>query len=188
MTQRRTADETRLIIFDACQTILCQDGLPNLTLDKVAEVAGLSKGGLLYHFPTKLALIEALFAHHLDKFDANVEAQFETESELTRGRWLKAYAQSSIEQITDPDTGKVFASLFAAGERYPSVLQIMRDRYDVWQARVAKSRLDPVLSMMIRVAVDGLWFTQMYQFAPPNAEMQAEVVAKLLNLMVQPNG
>ncbi|MCA9997886.1 MAG: TetR/AcrR family transcriptional regulator, partial [Anaerolineales bacterium] len=69
MSQRRTAVETREIIFEACSSILRCDGLASLTLDAVAEEAGLSKGGLLYHFPSKVALIEGLFEYHNDIFE-----------------------------------------------------------------------------------------------------------------------
>ena len=51
LNQRRTASETRDLVLEACNRILRHEGLTNLTLEAVAEEAGLSKGGLLYHFP-----------------------------------------------------------------------------------------------------------------------------------------
>ena len=187
MRQRRTAAQTRELIFKACTTILCREGLPTLTLDAVAQEAGLSKGGLLYHFPTKLALLEALFTYHLEKFDLAVQNRFEAEEEAKPGRWLRAYAEASVEQIIDPDTASVFASLFAAGERYPSVLEIMRQRYVVWQQHISKDGLDPAMAMLIRMVVDGLWFTQLYQYSPPDAALRAKVFELLATLTGQSN-
>jgi AcrR family transcriptional regulator len=40
-------------------------GAGSLTLEAVADVAGVSKGGLLYHFPTKDALIDGMVADAL---------------------------------------------------------------------------------------------------------------------------
>ena len=64
MEQNRTSSQTRESIFEACSQILRHEGLTNLTLQAVANEAGISKGGLLYHFETKEALVEALFEYH----------------------------------------------------------------------------------------------------------------------------
>lgn len=180
--ERRKASETRELIFDSCGLILTRDGLPSLTLDIVAEEAGLSKGGLLYHFPTKLALVEALFRHHLDLFDLRIEALQQEGAVADRGSWLRAYTQASIEQISEPDTASLFASLFAAGERYPSVLQIMRDYYEAWQTQIDESGVAPATAMIIRLTVDGFWFSHLYQYAPPTGQRRAEVVAYMMRL------
>ena len=44
-------------ILDAAQRVAGREGAGNLTLDKVACECGLSKGGLLYNFPNKEALL-----------------------------------------------------------------------------------------------------------------------------------
>ena len=46
-----------------------RDGARALTLDAVAAEAGVSKGGVLYHFATKRALIDGLIARWLDDFE-----------------------------------------------------------------------------------------------------------------------
>lgn len=181
MNPRRNAEETRELIFAACNRILQREGLSSLTLDAVAEEAGLSKGGLLYHFPSKVELIEALFQYHIDRFNQRLE-QLVAAEEAGIGGWLRAYAQASIEQITDPDKASMFASLFAAGERYPSVLAIMKRSYDEWQLQVESCGVAPSVAMLVRLAVDGLWFTEMYQYAPPNLEQRQAVLQLILQL------
>ena len=49
---------TRENIFNAANNIIRENGLEGFTLDAVAKKANVSKGGLLYHFPSKNALIE----------------------------------------------------------------------------------------------------------------------------------
>ncbi len=44
-------------------------GPGHVSLDAVAHRAGVSKGGLLYNFPSKTKLLEAIVAYHLDKFE-----------------------------------------------------------------------------------------------------------------------
>lgn len=181
MNPRRNAEETRELIFAACNRILQREGLTSLTLDAVAEEAGLSKGGLLYHFPSKVELIEALFQYHIDRFNQRLD-RLVAEEEAGIGGWLRAYAQASIEQITDSDKASMFASLFAAGERYPSVLAIMKRSYDEWQQQVESCGVALNVAMLVRLAVDGLWFTEMYQYAPPSLEQRQAVLQLILQL------
>lgn len=53
----------RAKILDAFVRILIEQGERAATLEAVASAAGVSKGGLLYHFASKEALVEGLIAH-----------------------------------------------------------------------------------------------------------------------------
>ena len=53
---------TRDRILDAFEALLIEDGEKAATLDAVAALAGVSKGGLLYHFGSKEALVEGQLA------------------------------------------------------------------------------------------------------------------------------
>ena len=181
MEQRRTALETRELVFEACNRILRRDGLANLTLDNVADEANLSKGGLLYHFPNKESLIEALFEYHNDKFEARLSALVEEEGD-DDGAWLRAYAKASIEQIMEPGNASLYKSLFAAEERYASAHELMRREYFDWQQRIESSGLDPTKATLVRLVVDGLWFLEMHHYAPPDAQLRAQIVELIMQL------
>ena len=56
-------------LLEAADQIAREAGPSNLSLDAVALKAGVSKGGLLYHFPSKAKLLEALVETHLLDFD-----------------------------------------------------------------------------------------------------------------------
>ena len=49
-------------VLDAYEELLSREGERYATLDAVAAKAGVSKGGLLYHFASKQALEEGLLA------------------------------------------------------------------------------------------------------------------------------
>ena len=55
-TERSTRDR----LIDAFETLLVTAGSRAATLDAVAAAADVSKGGLLYHFPSKDALVEGM--------------------------------------------------------------------------------------------------------------------------------
>ncbi len=65
--QHRKKDPVRLHkqLLESAATIAGRDGIASLSLNAVAREAGVSKGGLLHHFPNKQALIFALFARLL---------------------------------------------------------------------------------------------------------------------------
>ncbi len=56
-------------VLDAAETMARGEGSANLTLDAVANKAGVSKGGLLYHFPSKDALLAAMIGRHVDRIE-----------------------------------------------------------------------------------------------------------------------
>ena len=62
----------RAALLDAAVAVIRRDGARALTLDAVAAEAGVSKGGVLYHFNTKRALIDGLLARWLDDFEARL--------------------------------------------------------------------------------------------------------------------
>lgn len=51
-------------IFRAAMQVALVRGFGHVTLDAVARAAGISKGGLLYHFATKRDLIAAILEHY----------------------------------------------------------------------------------------------------------------------------
>ncbi|MGR3618427.1 MAG: TetR/AcrR family transcriptional regulator [Roseovarius sp.] len=56
----RRASISRDTLLDATEAVVLEMGATRLTFDAVAERAGVSKGGLLYSFPTKEALMEGM--------------------------------------------------------------------------------------------------------------------------------
>ena len=56
-------------ILDAAEAIVVKSGAVHMTLDAVAAEAGISKGGLIYHFPTKEALLQAMIDRQAELFE-----------------------------------------------------------------------------------------------------------------------
>ena len=70
----RGRKSSREKILDAAAELVAEIGAGRLTLEAVAEKAGLSKGGLLYNFPTKDALLQAMIQRMIDQVTAEKEA------------------------------------------------------------------------------------------------------------------
>lgn len=181
MEKTRTSNQTREQIFKACSLILQRDGLTELTLQSVATEAGISKGGLLYHFQSKEALIEGLFEYHNDIFETRLRELVALEDDKP-GAFLRAYAKASVEQMMDPDNASLYASLFAAEEKYATAHKLMRQKYVAWQKAIDQTGLEPDWAMLLRFAVDGLWFAEMHQYAAPRPQQREKILNMILDL------
>jgi AcrR family transcriptional regulator len=62
-TQAQRRDETRRALLDAAVESLVQHGFAGTTTLEVQKKAGVSRGALLHHFPSKAELLVATIAH-----------------------------------------------------------------------------------------------------------------------------
>lgn len=62
-TQAMRSDEMRGRILDAAFVVLKERGFAGLTTPEVAQRAGVSRGALVHHFPSKLDLVTAAMEH-----------------------------------------------------------------------------------------------------------------------------
>jgi AcrR family transcriptional regulator len=160
--------DTRAKLLDAVATVIRRDGPQALTLDAVAAAAGVSKGGLLYHFRSKRELLDALVARWLDEFQQDIDA--------APGGFVAGYVRASDGAKAEE------AGLLAALVADPEVLAAVRGRYATWQDRVATEGGDPVDATVARLAADGLWLADLLGTAPPQGELRERVLARLLEL------
>lgn len=173
--------KTRDSILQAANQVLLAQGINQLTLEAAAKAAGVSKGGLLYHFPSKDALIEGMVDYYLSRFEARLEARLAAEVERNSPQaWMRAYIQATFDE--DSQETAVSSGLLAAIAVNPELLAPMQARYQSWQERFAAGRADPTLNTIIRLALDGLWVSQMFRLAPPDAELRHQILKRLLEL------
>ncbi len=174
---------TQRHILEAADQIVQRDGVAHLTIEAVAREAGLSKGGVLYHFASKEALVNGMIALLLEDFDRDL-AQALTQEDNSSGQWLRAYISASSnlpEEEYDPNIG-----LIAAIGTDPCLLKPIRESYRTWQERVEHDGLPPALATILRLAVDGLWFADFLGFASPQGKLREEVIQTLLKMARNP--
>jgi AcrR family transcriptional regulator len=62
-TQQERSASTQRAVLDATLDCLRRHGFANTTLQRIEKSAGMTRGALLYHFPTKQALFAAALVH-----------------------------------------------------------------------------------------------------------------------------
>jgi len=179
--QRAKASRTRASILAAANDVVRRDGVSGLTLERVAEVAGISKGGLLYHYATKQDLIVAMLEATLAETDDRLNDLAET-----NGRTSGAFAQAYLDFVRSGDHAEAntASSIFAAAALEDGDLTLAQDRFDQWQQRlVADDGLDETTALLARVVGDGLWLIDLFGLAPPSDE-QREALCALIEDML----
>ena len=162
----------------AAATVVAERGYSALTLDAVAAATGASKGGVLYHFPSKEALVAALVEQLAAGFDADQRAAHDADP-LGPGAWTRAYLTAS--STTPPQAPEQLAAvgLLAAVGYDPSLLRPIQDRYRDWVERLDDDGLAGVDAHVVRLAADGLWAAELFGLAPPDAALRARIHARL---------
>jgi AcrR family transcriptional regulator len=69
-----TRPSKRTNILDAALRVAERDGVTGITLDAVAQEAGLTKAGLMYHFPSREALLWGIQEHLIVFWEGAMEA------------------------------------------------------------------------------------------------------------------
>jgi len=159
--RRRAPESTRAEIIDMAIEVAAEQGAMGLTLDAVVARLPFSKGALLHHFPTKLALLEGVIDHLAGEMTAQVleEAGRDPNS---YGRNARAYLRATVnDPVTERDVSIGRAALVACAVE-PGL--IVRGRAAM-RALAEDDPVDPAGkddALMLRLIADGLWMSDLF--------------------------
>lgn len=181
---RASAGETKRALIQAAAGVVHSQGVGSLTLEEVAREAGVSKGGLLYHFPSKEALVGAMMDFLLETFEAEIEAARDV-GDAGPGSWLRAFVRATFD--LDDEQRELNAALLAAAADYPDVLDAAREAFGRWQQRAIDDGINPARATVVRLAADGVWFADLFNFAPPAGPSRDQTLELLLEMTREPS-
>lgn len=173
----KSGEKTRKALLDAANKIVQERGVDHLTLELTAQEAGVSKGGLLYHFPNKNALIKAMIQYYLDRFTADFNRTAQQNDAEMPGRWTRSYLLTTYED--HQRTPRMSSGLLAAVATDPTLLAPMQQTFAKWVKLLEHDGIDPTIAMIIRLAVDGLWMVELFGLGPPDAVMRKNILRAL---------
>jgi AcrR family transcriptional regulator len=177
----RGRPSTREAMLDAAQTVVLEQGATRLTLDAVARQAGASKGGILYNFPTKQALLKAL-VERLVEHNRNAHAATTSTMPESPTRSLQAYVMNSVRA---PDTDdKISGALLAALTAEPGLLKPVADYFGARFAQLTEE-LPLEHAAIVHLATEGLWILELLQISPFSPRQRSRVVEHLLRMADQ---
>ena len=160
-TRRRAPEATRAEIIDMAIEVAADQGAMGLTMDAVVARLPFSKGALLHHFPSKLALLEGVIDHLAGQMTAQVLEEAARDPN-PYGRNARAYLRATVnDPVTERDVSIGRAALVACAVEPGLIVR--------WRAAMrALAEDDPVDpagkddALMLRLIADGLWMSDLF--------------------------
>lgn len=173
---RRSSKEA---LLDAAERVIKRQGMASTTIEAVAAEAGLSKGGLFYHFSSKKDMLLQL----LERFERQFYAQRqEIYDSLPEGphRLLKATVIASVRIPAKRETSisNVLALLDDVELR-----ELVRKMKLRTLREITEKFPKPEKALMALLVVDGLWVMDMFAENAISYEMEKSIIDQLLELI-----
>lgn len=166
-------------ILDTARALL--DNGATVSLDSVAQAAGLTKPGLMYHFPTKSALMDALVDHVVDSQEAELSTYLDVPVEEASARQrLGAYVRWSLQSqhrpsdlvmLSDPKLSDRMLTRWT--QRFRRWVQVPGDACKAERARLHAARL----------LADGVWLADSSNTFPLSKGERPQVLSVALELL-----
>lgn len=174
--QAAKAEETRARVLDAAARIARERGARHVTIDAVTAASGLSKGGVLYHFPSKNALLAALIEREVSALRARCDAH-RAAARGTPNPTLQGFLSALEEMMEKGD--RLPMAILAASAEDPALLDPVREEFSALWTRIAAETAAPERTFAIWSAIEGLRLFDMFAVAP---EGQAQIRAAIPEL------
>jgi len=179
------ATDARTRILDAAEAMVRNRGVSGLTLEAAAREAGVSKGGLLYHFASKEALLAAMLNRLADFVSEDfVEAMERLPPGPGRAaRAMLAWGLEVSEAEANERCDRAAAVFLAAFHHDPALLDPIRAVVAGLRNAIAADGLPPGHGMAVMAAMDGLFMARifgMYELAPEERQAMHAALSRLL--------
>ncbi|MFG1929242.1 TetR family transcriptional regulator [Mycobacterium sp. NPDC048908] len=166
-------------MLDAAEQVLTRGGPQALTLQAVADAAGVSKGGLLYHFSNKSELVRGLVERLVDDTNSNY-AQWD---DGRPGAYTRAYIASTCHSLTTADADRVLRrwAVILAASTEPDMQGPIAKAFEAWMWPEPGVDSFPLRAQIARLAADGLWWNAMFVKAFRDPELNKRIAAALVD-------
>ncbi len=172
----RTSNRTR--ILEAAVRVINRDGVRGVTFESVSAESGLTRGGLLYHFPSREALLQGIDSHLVQTWEAQMEALAgKPADQTTQHERHRAFIRVSAMSATRAELMFMLESVPPDAERAP-----WSDAMARWAPGVPKAgeqSPEALDKFVARLAADGLWIYEAMYGGKLDADMRDRVVARI---------
>jgi len=175
------AASTRDRLLDAFEESLIDGGERSATLNAVAASAGVSKGGLLYHFASKDALVEAQLNRLLEA------AATDTENIRAAPAGPIDYLIRSSVNMGSPLDRSFIATTRLAQGRHERAIAVLEEIRRGWLGVIEESVGDHDTAVAIMLVSDGLYGNSSLAGMPsaPAVAAEAESMNRLLTVLAR---
>ncbi|MFS8122544.1 TetR/AcrR family transcriptional regulator [Rhizobium sp. BR 250] len=156
--RKKQPEIVRRNLLDCAAKLAADQGVAALSVQAVADAAGVTKGGLFHHFASKQVLLEAVMTDLLSALDAEIDAFVSQDCEAY-GSFTRAYV-NAVFADRDRESGRQWAALSVSMVGEPSLRRMWTGWFEARLAR-HKETDDGVILELVRLAADGIWFADL---------------------------
>lgn len=143
-------ESKRNVILDAAVTVIESEGITAVTFDSVAAAAGITRGGIIYHFSSREDLIAAIHEHMARLWEDQLEAACgKTADEATATERLVAFIRLASTPATRAEVQMILDSHHTENQNVWD--RVLRR----WAPRPQPT--DDEAYTLALLAADGLW-------------------------------
>ncbi|NEE07313.1 TetR/AcrR family transcriptional regulator [Streptomyces sp. SID7499] len=181
---RRPADEVRADVFRVVGEVLLEEGIADLTFERVARLSGVSKTTLYKWWPSKGALALDGYFHAVEETLA-FEDTGDIRADLTRQ--LRAFAHI----MTGTPAGRVVTELIGQSQTDEDLATAFRSLYSSERRRLAGERLLRAKEqgqirddVDVQIVVDQLWGAVYHRMLVPDEPVTDDFVVALVSHLI----
>lgn len=153
LDKKRQPEAVRAALVQATIDGASRSGLAEVSLQDIASLAGVSKGGLFHYFSSRQDLIDVVFSKCLNDFGDSITALMK-EDTAVHGRFTRAYVRAMIDACSSGDGARSLFAFSALTEKRHATA------WRSWmQAKLNEHPAEQNLPLLrvARSAADGLW-------------------------------
>lgn len=160
-----STEKQRYAILDAAERAINAKGLTEVKMDDIAKEAGISKGGLFYHFPSKRELLLGIIERY-EKTLYDLRKRIYDEMPAQPFRKLKSTLLALIEHPNhrSGDTADII-TLLSDNELRRMIGRLKEELFN----DVMNDSPNPKKAALVMLVFDGIWLSELLR---PGAHMQ----------------
>jgi AcrR family transcriptional regulator len=159
--QGRDPARTRRAVLDAAAAAVAAQGA-GVSLDVVAREAGVSKAGLLHHFPSRDQLFLAVAGDLVEGFRTAVDTAVDPRDHA-EGRVVRGYVNATFDALGTGAPASDFVVVTATLASVPGVSDLLAEEKKRWDRTFADDGLHPDRVLVITRAADGASVAHFYE-------------------------
>lgn len=170
----------RTAILEAAVSVIERDGITSVTFDSVSAASGVTRSGIIYHFPSREDMVGAIHAHLAQQWERHLEAACgKPASEASATERLAAYIRVCATAAT---RGELQMLLDSPHSEHQQAWDQVVERWI--PERVDAQQTGPVGPQALALlAADGLWVNEAINQSPMSPERRAQVAEAIVAML-----
>lgn len=175
--RKKEPEVVRKKILDTAIELASQKGVMGVSIQGIADLVGITKGGVFHHFPNKQKLLDAMLVVLFQKLDDVFDVHIKSDP-VQYGQFTRAYISITLSKEVEG-----MGSLWDAISMTMLTDHTFNEHWIDWlDSRVQRHHhTDDDLDLSIlRYAADGLWLTTFTDVEKPEeaVKLKAELIQR----------